>query len=246
MAMPSFELRQALARLPAPARVLDWGCGRGRMVLHLRDVGVEAWGVDIDNQVLARADAALARRGLADACVLRLLGQVANFPDGYFNLIFSEETLEHVVDLEALAADTFRLTAPGGIALHSFPGRLRWREPHLMVPLVHWWPDGAIRNAWLRAALCIGSGPYKPWPETLKANGQPLPLAQRVRIYADYLREKVHYRSVDEIVTIFENAGFQVSRRSHLSPRWCSIFPIFWRRKGFPAGNLLLELRKPR
>jgi SAM-dependent methyltransferase len=242
----SAVLSQAVTRLPADARVLDWGCGRGRAVLHLRDAGIAAWGVDLDSQVLARADAALARRGLSDAGVLRELAGVEDFSDGYFDLVFSEETLEHVSDLAALTAGTFRLTAPGGIGLHSFPGMSRWLEPHLRIPFIHWWPDGAVRRAWLHASLFLGAGPRPPWPETLTADDRPLPLAGRAQVYARYLRDKVHYRPIEEIVGVFRDEGFEVACRTiPFPPRWIRLFPSSWRRNGFPAGNLVLELRKP-
>lgn len=239
-------LRQALGQLPPGARVLDWGCGRGRTVLHLRDAGVAAWGVDLDPLVLAQAGPALARRGLSDVGVLRLPAGAMDFPDGYFDLIFSEETLEHVADLEAMAAENFRLAAAGGVGLHSFPGRSRWLEPHVQVPFAHWWPDGVIRRTLLLAALGLGGGPRPPWPETLAGDGSRLSLAEQATVYARYLRDKVHYRPIEEIVAIFRRVGFLVDHRLLFgTPDWAHLMPASWRRDGFPAGNLLLMLRKP-
>ena len=30
-------------------KILDWGCGRGQLVLYLREQGFDAFGVDVDN-----------------------------------------------------------------------------------------------------------------------------------------------------------------------------------------------------
>lgn len=235
-----------LVRLPEGAQILDWGCGRGKTVIRLRDAGRSAWGLDAAPAVLAKAGPALARRGLGEAVILRTLDEVASFPDGFFHLIFSEETLEHVDALEELAATAYRLTAAGGFGLHSFPGRRQWREPHLMIPLVHWLPWGAIRLAWLHACLFLGAGPRPPWPEVVDGDGKLLPRSGQAAVYARYLESKVHYRAIDAIASIFRRAGFQVHHRN-LSPppAWTRLLPPAWRRDGFPAGNVLLLLHKP-
>jgi SAM-dependent methyltransferase len=41
--------------VPAPARVLDAGCGTGRVAIRLHDLGYECVGVDVDESMLAVA-----------------------------------------------------------------------------------------------------------------------------------------------------------------------------------------------
>lgn len=50
--------------LPAGARVLDLGCGHGRILVELAARGLELTGVDLDEASLALAREALAQRGL--------------------------------------------------------------------------------------------------------------------------------------------------------------------------------------
>lgn len=242
----SNELNALIAQLPANAQVLDWGCGRGRTVLHLRDAGINAWGVDMDTRVLAQAKTALAERGLFQESVLRPLDQIAHFSSGHFHLIFSEETLEHVNDIEQLAVESFRLTAPGGYGLHSFPGSRQWYEPHLKIPFVHWLSSKRWRHAAILSALFLRAGPRPVWPEACDQTGKPLPLSCQAGVYARYLNEKLAYRPIDEIAAVFHSAGFEVVHQI-LSPlntiwRWS---PRIWRDNGFPRGNNLLFLRKP-
>lgn len=242
----SNELQRLITQLPANAQVLDWGCGRGRTVLHLRDAGINAWGVDMDTRVLAQANTALAGRGLDQEGVLRPLDQIAHFSAGRFHLIFSEETLEHVIDIERLAVESFRLTAPGGYGLHSFPGSRQWHEPHLKIPFVHWLSSKRLRHAAVLAALFLRAGPRPIWPEACDQTGRPLPLSCQAGVYASYLNEKLAYRPIEEMAAVFRNAGFEVGYRC-LSPlnivrRWS---PRTWRDNGFPRGNNLLFLHKP-
>ena len=39
---------EAQGKTASQVKVLDWGCGRGRFVLWLREQGFDAYGVDID------------------------------------------------------------------------------------------------------------------------------------------------------------------------------------------------------
>jgi hypothetical protein len=240
------DLQRVLGKIPPDGNVLDWGCGRGKTVLRLRDAGVPAWGIDVDPGVLAQAGPALSRRGLEDAKVLRMLSDTGDFRDGYFSLIYSEETLEHVADLEGMAIEAFRLTAAGGLGLHSFPGKRQWLEPHVKVPFVHWMPNGPIRKACLQAFLLLGAGPQPPWPETIDENGAISSVSRQAGVYARYLQDKVHYRKIEDIAAIFLRVGFQVRYRClNSTPLGAGLLPLSWRQNGFPAGNLLLELVKP-
>lgn len=46
--------------------------------------------------------------------------QASTLPDGAFDLTISWETLEHVIDPDAGFAELFRLTRPGGLAIHHY------------------------------------------------------------------------------------------------------------------------------
>lgn len=60
--------------LPAPARLLDAGCGTGRVAIRLHDLGYDCVGVDVDESMLAVAEAAKPRLTwvLADLATLDL------------------------------------------------------------------------------------------------------------------------------------------------------------------------------
>ncbi|MBK8399871.1 MAG: class I SAM-dependent methyltransferase [Propionivibrio sp.] len=224
--------------------VLDWGCGRGRSVLFLRDIGFDAYGVDVDQNVLDRAEAALARRGLEDVGVLRHFDSCWSFPVEHFQLIFSEETVEHVVDLDEMARMCFRLTAPGGWGIHSFPGSRQIIEPHVRIPLVHWLPHtmGWLRRRLLYWSLRCGWGPREPWPEVAMLRD----IGTKAAVYERYLEEKTAYRDIRKIVEIFSGVGFSTSYELNDSPPpWANVIPRVLLQNCFPSGNLILILRKP-
>lgn len=230
----------ACARGPAPLRILDWGCGRGRSVALLRQEGFEAFGLDIDRAVLHNGHDLFRARGLDPERLLRHIDDIGTFSDGGFDVVFSEETLEHVADLAQLARESFRLLRPGGIAIHSFPGS-RWLiEPHIHMPLVHWLPAGHLRRWSMLLCLACGLGPRPPWPETANAD-----LSRQLGVYYRYLEEKTHYRSRNVVMATFAAAGFVGRWRDARAAGWRRLLPSGLSDNGFPAGHLLLKLTKP-
>ena len=232
---------QARARTTPSLRILDWGCGRGRSVALLRQEGLEAFGIDIDRAVLRNGHDLFRARGLDPERLLRHIDDIGTLGEGDFDVVFSEETLEHVADLAAVALESFRLLRPGGLAVHSFPGS-RWLvEPHVHMPLVHWLPQGGPRRLLIRLCLLFGFGPRPPWPEARDAG-----LRQRLAVYDRYLAEKTSYRPREAVMAIFAGAGFE-GRWLGDAPAagWRRLLPAVLRDNGFPAGHLLLHLVKP-
>ncbi len=234
---------QAQLQDPAsrPLRILDWGCGRGRSVALLRQEGLDAFGLDIDRAALKNGHDLFRARGLDPERLLRHIDEADTFENGAFDVVFSEETLEHVTDLAAVARESFRLLRPGGVAVHSFPGS-RWLvEPHVHMPLVHWLPQGGLRRLLIRLCLLLGLGPNPPWPEA-RAGG----LRQRLAVYDRYLAEKTCYRPRGQVMAVFAGAGFDGRWLGDLpAAGWRRMLPAGLRDNGFPAGHLLLHLVKP-
>jgi SAM-dependent methyltransferase len=96
------------------ATVLDVGCSEGYFTKTVRDrFGVEAWGVDLSTVALAKARE---KHGLdvAAADVTRL-----PFADGSFDLVFSTEVIEYVLDPEEMISEMRRVAR--GTALVMTP-----------------------------------------------------------------------------------------------------------------------------
>lgn len=77
--------------LPAPARVLDLGCGAGRDLGPLKERGYEVVGVDISDGMLE-----LARRHHADVELVQASLYELPFHDESFDGVWSAATLLHV------------------------------------------------------------------------------------------------------------------------------------------------------
>ena len=195
-------------RDPGSIRVLDLGCGRGGTVAWLLEQGWDAYGMDVDARYLANGRHYLDAHGHPDR-LQELGGDRYPYADASFDVVLSDQVLEHVRDLPALAVEVARVTRPGGLGLHVFPARWRVTESHLGIPFAHWLPKGPARRAALGLALRAGlAAPYFA--------DHPLP--DRVDIYATYSEDETFYRSPEVLTGTFEGAGLAVDL-SRLSRR---------------------------
>jgi ubiquinone/menaquinone biosynthesis C-methylase UbiE len=95
------------AQLEFPAPVLDVGCGDGHFATVAFDHPIDV-GLDPGMPPLREA----ARRAAYDLLVQSDGGKMP-FPDGYFASAFSNSVLEHIPQVEAVLAETFRVLRPG-------------------------------------------------------------------------------------------------------------------------------------
>ncbi len=123
---------------PTPGKLLDMGCGTGRLCLHFANKGYECVGVDLSEEMLLRAQAHPWQRvGLGSCLFLKgNLTELTELPEASFDYaacLFS--TLGMVRGAENRAkviANAFRLLKPGGrfvLHVHNryFRG-LGWRN----------------------------------------------------------------------------------------------------------------------
>jgi ubiquinone/menaquinone biosynthesis C-methylase UbiE len=106
---------------PVGARVLEVGCGPGRLSIRLaRRHGLDVTGLDLDPAMIERARANAERPGDEDdRRPSFLVGDVASmaFPDGSFDLVVSTLSMHHWADPTAGLTEIARVLRPGGRAL---------------------------------------------------------------------------------------------------------------------------------
>lgn len=94
--------------LPENARILDVGCSYGLFLKLASRAGMEAYGVELNNEAVRYA------REILGLNVLCSDLKEADFPDGYFDVITAIELIEHVCDLKDLINNLYRLLKPQG------------------------------------------------------------------------------------------------------------------------------------
>jgi SAM-dependent methyltransferase len=111
----------AAAVAPDGARVLEVGCGPGRLSIRLaRQHRLNVTGLDLDPAMVERARANADRLGNGDERrPAFLVGDAASlaFPDGSFDLVVSTFSMHHWADPTAGLAEIARVLRPGARAL---------------------------------------------------------------------------------------------------------------------------------
>ena len=135
-------------------RVLDYGCSWGYTPYLMRKNGYEAAGFEV-----SKSRAEYARNNL-DLMVIDSLAALESVPAGSFDIVFSNNVLEHLPSIGHALASCARLLADDGIALHvlpNFSGRarrtgewLQWiGEDHPVAPTMQFF-ETALPAAGLR------------------------------------------------------------------------------------------------
>lgn len=191
--------RYASGRPRDGVRILDVGCGRGDTVAWLRAQGWDAYGIDVDTDYLGYGRRYLTGAG-DDAERLQAIGDDGRYPfeDDFFDLVFSDQVIEHVADLDGFAAEVARVSISGGRGLHIYPAKWRPVEPHLRTPCTHWLPKGRLRRA--AEAGCLRAGIAAPYFTEYS-------FAERVEIYNRYSEEKTFYRPLREVIAVMNRHG---------------------------------------
>jgi SAM-dependent methyltransferase len=108
------------------SRVLDFGCGAGRLSQALADHADEVVGVDVSPPMLEVAR----RLDTDDRCtfVLNETSDLGAFPSASFDLVYSELVLQHLPApvIDGYLAEFVRVLRPGGIALLQCTTRPLW------------------------------------------------------------------------------------------------------------------------
>lgn len=124
-------LREFVRSLGHAERVLDLGCGDGRLTTYLGAAALTA--ADVSPVALQRA-----RSRLPGASIVELEPDAPlPFDDGAFDLVLCAETIEHVRDVQLLLSEVRRVLRPGGTLALTTPASLPVirrpdpRSPHL-------------------------------------------------------------------------------------------------------------------
>ncbi len=159
---------------PPGAKMLDFGCGSGRMVRSFLDKGYDTYGADIEEFWLLGDEKLnqppwppddLERFGRISLHPYRL-----PFEDNTFDFCCSTVVFEHVQNFKEAFAEIKRVLKPGGATLHIFPSRYLPVEPHLHVPLAALFQSSAYLSIWARLGIRNEHQQGMTWQETTRYN----------------------------------------------------------------------------
>lgn len=170
-------------------KILDYGCGKGAIVEEGRKLQLTIYGVEEFYGGSTIREVVKDKGLLGDAMVELNDGNIP-FPDNYFDVVVSNQVLEHVPDLDQVLKEISRVLTSNGKLLCLFPSKGVIREGHCGVPCAHWFPKGTYyRFYWLLLLRKIGFG-YHTGEKSSRAWAKTL---------CDWLNQYTYYRSKREI-----------------------------------------------
>jgi SAM-dependent methyltransferase len=103
----------------AGKEVLDFGCGSGRQAVALAELGARrVVGVDINPAALQQARRAVEQAGMMDR--VEIVDRLGEEHTDRFDLVLSQNTMEHFADPRASLAAMKRAVLPGGTVFITF------------------------------------------------------------------------------------------------------------------------------
>jgi SAM-dependent methyltransferase len=201
------------------ARVLDDGCGIGTYVDHLGRIAERIYGLDYELERVVEA-----RGRLDHPLVVCAASERLPFPGATFDLVLSNEVIEHVGDDRLAVAEIARVLRPGGRAVIFCPNRWYPVEQHGVywqgryrfgnVPLVNYLPD-PLRN---RLAPHVRTYTRRGLLRLL--DDLPLRVVRHTRIFGGYDNLAIRFgspgRAVRSVMHLAERTPLRLLGLSHL------------------------------
>jgi SAM-dependent methyltransferase len=151
--------------------VLDFGCGIGDGVRVLLEHGYDAYGVDVGewwgrDYGAYWHDSPIPEDGVASRLSATSEGDYRlPYADGFFDLVLSSQVFEHVFNYVDVFKELKRVTKPGGVSVHLFPGPSMLTEPHLGIPV-----NALTKYDWW---LLVWAPIFRDTRQKMKANNYP-------------------------------------------------------------------------
>ncbi|MCC7360329.1 MAG: class I SAM-dependent methyltransferase [Anaerolineales bacterium] len=213
------DRRLAMIRAAAPqlgsgqARVLENGCGLGVYIGKLRRFTPHVHGLEYDFERAVEAG-----QRYPPSLVVCAAGEALPYAGGSFDVMLSNEVIEHVQDDRAAVAEMVRALRPGGRLVLFCPNRwypvethgIYWRGRYKFgnIPLVNYLPDA------LRSRLAPHVRAYTARGLRRLFAGLPVRVVSQIRVFGGY----------DNLIARFGPLGRLLRAALHLAERT----PLNW------------------
>jgi sterol 24-C-methyltransferase len=105
--------------LPKGSVVLDAGCGEGHVAIHLtKSFGYKVYGIDLLELSIDAANRNKKKLELLEPIFKLMDYSETDFPDDFFDGIYTIETLVHASDYKKTLKEFYRILKPGGVLVN--------------------------------------------------------------------------------------------------------------------------------
>ncbi len=199
-------------------KVLDVGCGDGRLMDLLCESHTEPHGLEVDDSAVqvptfyeSTARYLSELRPEVDwpsRLHLASTGQPWPFEDESFDVVVSNQVGEHVKDMRFFMSECGRVLKPGGFGVHVFPLQTYTIEGHTGMPFGHRILSGDLRRAYYNLAARLGLsriGPLRRLPDESASDF--------ARTRSDYITHETANHTWPEVAHAAAAAGMTPSYR---------------------------------
>jgi len=204
--------------------ILDFGCGRGRTIAKLYELGyTNIYGVDNDLNTLNNGRIYFNKYfSNPSERLQQIINNKTNFEDNFFHFVFSEQVFEHVADIKTAITEINRLTKKNGKGYHTFPAPFKTIiEEHVKIPFVHWIPKCFLRYFVIFISVLFKKDAF--WEQI-----QGKSIFFKTKTYYNYLKNKTFYRKWQVYDKLFKSVGFSVNFKKPINKNNL-LFKILWR-----------------
>lgn len=186
--------------------VLDYGCGRGDLLVQLRKVVPDSIGCDISDFIYAGSPVLLPELEVNES-IFRVREDGTNFDSEKFDCIISNQVMEHVFDHWKILTEMDRLLAPKGQLVLCFPTEEIIVEPHLKLPFIH-----RIKRFPLALETYLSIAHFLKIGQAKRSKGTR---REWVKERSNYLYKNTNYIKAKDFQNLLVRLGFQYEDLSH-------------------------------
>lgn len=215
LAVLNTEFFKRFSSSDRPIRILEAGCGKGDLLAFLAagmavfhpDLHFEIYGMDVHDYGTRGEESLSETLGNLKAHQPQLPWELRvimisvqdpwPFQDEFFDVVISNQVMEHVENPGIFIGEARRVLRPGGFSAHLFPLKHCIWEDHVKLPMAHRITNQDMLEAAIYILSALGIGKYR---KGRKKNG--INLIAYSRKYADYLINCTHYLTQHEAMKI--------------------------------------------
>jgi len=210
----------------ANVRILDAGCGNGALLEHLAlglavlhpEWQVELYGYDVGDHgvqtagffelAIGRLQQSLPDIDWSDRVRMISVGDPWPFGAERFDVVVSNQVLEHVGDHRHFFGEVERVLVPRGSSVNLFPLGHYVYEGHLLLPFVHRIRSDDARREYIAALSRIGLGKFRS-----QRASTGVTLDEFAERHSDYMNYWTNYLSEGEMLRVAASARLRASFR---------------------------------
>ena len=207
-------------------RVLDVGCGNGHLLEYLMKninclnpkIDFEFHGFDVsDHGVQSVGYFSKTIESLSKSFPdipwnkrLKVLSTKDTwpYPDNYFDLVISNQVVEHIGNHELFFSEIHRTLSKEGHSIHLFPLKHYIYEGHLNLPFVHKILNYDFLVSYIKFLSLLGLGKFKSHNRS-----SDISLSEYSERHADYMSFFTNYLSYSEVLSLGKKHSLRTSFR---------------------------------